>query len=102
MFVRMGCQWGWEPWAGLQPGCFTPSCASQVNQGNMPGIQSTFLAMDTEEGVEVVWNELLFTDKKAFKAHEVSHLSLAGPCPPPLRLLTAPSWPAAPVPAVCG
>lgn len=37
----------------------------------MPGIQSTFLAMDTEEGVEVVWNELLFTDKKAFKAHEV-------------------------------
>lgn len=43
----------------------------QVNQGNMPGIQSTFLAMDTEEGVEVVWNELLFTDKKAFKAHEV-------------------------------
>uniref|UniRef100_A0A8C5J1U1 Uncharacterized protein n=1 Tax=Junco hyemalis TaxID=40217 RepID=A0A8C5J1U1_JUNHY len=43
----------------------------QVNQGNMPGIQSTFLAMDTEEGVEVVWNELLFTDRKAFKAHEV-------------------------------
>ncbi|XP_042750807.1 nuclear receptor-binding protein 2-like, partial [Lagopus leucura] len=42
----------------------------RVNQGNMPGIQSTFLAMDTEEGVEVVWNELLFTDKKAFKAHE--------------------------------
>ncbi|XP_065255427.1 nuclear receptor-binding protein 2 isoform X3 [Emys orbicularis] len=42
----------------------------QVNQGNMPGIQSTFLAMDTEEGVEVVWNELHFTDKKAFKAHE--------------------------------
>ncbi|NXT89866.1 NRBP2 protein, partial [Anhinga rufa] len=41
-----------------------------VNQGNMPGIQSTFLAMDTEEGVEVVWNELLFTDRKAFKAHE--------------------------------
>uniref|UniRef100_A0A8C3SCD8 Serine-threonine/tyrosine-protein kinase catalytic domain-containing protein n=1 Tax=Chelydra serpentina TaxID=8475 RepID=A0A8C3SCD8_CHESE len=45
-------------------------CALQVNQGNMPGIQSTFLAMDTEEGVEVVWNELHFTDKKAFKAHE--------------------------------
>ncbi|XP_074434175.1 nuclear receptor-binding protein 2 isoform X2 [Larus michahellis] len=46
------------------------SPAVKVNQGNMPGIQSTFLAMDTEEGVEVVWNELLFTDKKAFKAHE--------------------------------
>ncbi|XP_053571457.1 nuclear receptor-binding protein 2 [Bombina bombina] len=36
----------------------------------MPGIESTFLAMDTEEGVEVVWNELHFTDKKIFKAHE--------------------------------
>lgn len=52
-------------------GSLTDFCALQVNQGNMPGIQSTFLAMDTEEGVEVVWNELLFTDKKAFKAHEV-------------------------------
>lgn len=37
----------------------------------MPGIQSTFLAMDTEEGVEVVWNELHFGDRKAFAAHEV-------------------------------
>ena len=43
----------------------------QVNQGNMPGVQSTFLAMDTEEGVEVVWNELHFADRKAFSAHEV-------------------------------
>uniref|UniRef100_A0A9L0TDP4 Nuclear receptor binding protein 2 n=1 Tax=Equus caballus TaxID=9796 RepID=A0A9L0TDP4_HORSE len=42
----------------------------QVNQGNMPGVQSTFLAMDTEEGVEVVWNELHFADRKAFAAHE--------------------------------
>nr|XP_025727070.1 nuclear receptor-binding protein 2 isoform X5 [Callorhinus ursinus] len=42
----------------------------QVNQGNMPGVQSTFLAMDTEEGVEVVWNELHFGDRKAFAAHE--------------------------------
>ncbi|KAK2490898.1 hypothetical protein MC885_000268 [Smutsia gigantea] len=42
----------------------------QVNQGNMPGVQSTFLAMDTEEGVEVVWNELQFGDRKAFAAHE--------------------------------
>lgn len=37
----------------------------------MPGVQSTFLAMDTEEGVEVVWNELHFADRKAFAAHEV-------------------------------
>uniref|UniRef100_A0A9L0I5E4 Nuclear receptor binding protein 2 n=1 Tax=Equus asinus TaxID=9793 RepID=A0A9L0I5E4_EQUAS len=42
----------------------------RVNQGNMPGVQSTFLAMDTEEGVEVVWNELHFADRKAFAAHE--------------------------------
>ncbi|KAM9307604.1 nuclear receptor-binding protein 2 [Gastrophryne carolinensis] len=42
----------------------------QVNQGNMPEIESTFLAMDTEEGVEVVWNELHFADKRLFKAHE--------------------------------
>lgn len=28
--------------------------------------------MDTEEGVEVVWNEVLFSDKKVFKAQEVS------------------------------
>uniref|UniRef100_A0A8C3P592 Nuclear receptor binding protein 2 n=1 Tax=Cyanoderma ruficeps TaxID=181631 RepID=A0A8C3P592_9PASS len=52
------------------PCCHGRGCCKSVNQGNMPGIQSTFLAMDTEEGVEVVWNELLFTDKKAFKAHE--------------------------------
>ncbi|XP_072806042.1 nuclear receptor-binding protein 2 isoform X2 [Vicugna pacos] len=42
----------------------------QVNQGNVPGVQSTFLAMDTEEGVEVVWNELHFGDRKAFATHE--------------------------------
>nr|XP_025843403.1 nuclear receptor-binding protein 2 [Vulpes vulpes] len=47
-----------------------PSPPPQVNQGNMPGVQSTFLAMDTEEGVEVVWNELHFADRKAFAAHE--------------------------------
>ncbi|ELW63399.1 Nuclear receptor-binding protein 2 [Tupaia chinensis] len=42
----------------------------QVSQGNMPGVQSAFLAMDTEEGVEVVWNELHFGNRKAFAAHE--------------------------------
>ncbi|OXB79029.1 UNVERIFIED_CONTAM: hypothetical protein H355_005905 [Colinus virginianus] len=63
-------QWGGGCGQGTLVGGLTNPCALQVNQGNMPGIQSTFLAMDTEEGVEVVWNELLFTDKKAFKAHE--------------------------------
>ncbi|KAI4900330.1 hypothetical protein NFI96_028617 [Prochilodus magdalenae] len=41
-----------------------------VSQGNVPGIESASLAMDTEEGVEVVWNEVQFSDKKVFKAHE--------------------------------
>uniref|UniRef100_A0A670ZUH3 Nuclear receptor binding protein 2 n=1 Tax=Pseudonaja textilis TaxID=8673 RepID=A0A670ZUH3_PSETE len=35
-----------------------PPGKTDVNRGNMPGLQSTFLAMDTEEGVEVVGNEL--------------------------------------------
>jgi len=42
-----------------------------VSQGNVPGVESASLAMDTEEGVEVVWNEVLFSDKKVFKAQEV-------------------------------
>uniref|UniRef100_A0AAX7U0B9 Serine-threonine/tyrosine-protein kinase catalytic domain-containing protein n=1 Tax=Astatotilapia calliptera TaxID=8154 RepID=A0AAX7U0B9_ASTCA len=41
-----------------------------VSQGNVPGVESASLAMDTEEGVEVVWNEVLFLDKKVFKAQE--------------------------------
>lgn len=46
----------------------------QVSQGNVPGVESASLAMDTEEGVEVVWNEVLFSDKKVFKAQEVKLL----------------------------
>jgi len=42
-----------------------------VSQGNVPGVESASLAMDTEEGVEVVWNEVLFHDKKVFKTVEV-------------------------------
>uniref|UniRef100_A0A671XZK8 Nuclear receptor binding protein 2b n=1 Tax=Sparus aurata TaxID=8175 RepID=A0A671XZK8_SPAAU len=41
-----------------------------ICQGNVPGVESASLAMDTEEGVEVVWNEVLFSDKKVFKAQE--------------------------------
>lgn len=52
-------------------------CPLQVSQGNVPGVESASLAMDTEEGVEVVWNEVLFADKKVFKAREVqSHTDL--------------------------
>uniref|UniRef100_A0A670ZUD0 Nuclear receptor binding protein 2 n=1 Tax=Pseudonaja textilis TaxID=8673 RepID=A0A670ZUD0_PSETE len=47
-----------------------PPGKTDVNRGNMPGLQSTFLAMDTEEGVEVVGNELHFMDKAAFTGHK--------------------------------
>jgi len=36
----------------------------------VPGIDASYLAMDTEEGVEVVWNEILFSERKNFKAQE--------------------------------
>lgn len=36
----------------------------------MPGIDCAHLAMDTEEGVEVVWNEVQFSERRNFKAQE--------------------------------
>lgn len=42
----------------------------EVEQSNIPGIDATYLAMDTEEGVEVVWNEVRFSERKYFKAKE--------------------------------
>nr|CAD7460335.1 unnamed protein product [Timema tahoe] len=42
----------------------------QVEQRDVPGIDSAYLAMDTEEGVEVVWNEVQFSERKNFKAQE--------------------------------
>lgn len=36
----------------------------EVQQQEVPGIDQAFLAMDTEEGVEVVWNEVQFSEKK--------------------------------------
>lgn len=46
-----------------------------MNQRNVPGIDNAYLAMDTEEGVEVVWNEVMFSERKNFKLQEVG----AGP-----------------------
>lgn len=43
-----------------------------MNQRNVPGIDNAYLAMDTEEGVEVVWNEVMFSERKNFKLQEVS------------------------------
>ena len=47
------------------------SIPSQVSQRNVPGIDCSYLAMDTEEGVEVVWNEVLFSEKRSWKNKEV-------------------------------
>jgi len=42
----------------------------EVSQRNVPGIDRAFLAMDCEEGVEVVWNEVQFSERKSYKAQE--------------------------------
>ncbi|XP_022650047.1 nuclear receptor-binding protein-like isoform X2 [Varroa destructor] len=42
----------------------------EVQQRDIPGIDAAYLAMDTEEGVEVVWNEVNFSERKNFKAME--------------------------------
>ncbi|XP_057292067.1 nuclear receptor-binding protein-like isoform X2 [Hydractinia symbiolongicarpus] len=42
----------------------------ELSQRNVPGIDSSFLAMDTEEGVEVVWNEVRFSERKSWKNKE--------------------------------
>lgn len=46
----------------------------QVRQRDVPGIDNAFLAMDTEEGVEVVWNEVQISEKKS-KTQLVSFLT---------------------------
>lgn len=42
----------------------------EVQQRDIPGVDAAYLAMDTEEGVEVVWNEVKFSERKNFKAQE--------------------------------
>ncbi|XP_029199160.2 nuclear receptor-binding protein-like [Acropora muricata] len=44
----------------------------EVMQRDVPGIDHSFLAMDTEEGVEVVWNEVQFSERKYFKSQEAT------------------------------
>ncbi|CAH2072955.1 unnamed protein product, partial [Iphiclides podalirius] len=46
------------------------AAALRVEQRDVPGIDCAHLAMDTEEGVEVVWNEVQFSERKNFKAQE--------------------------------
>ncbi|ELU04627.1 hypothetical protein CAPTEDRAFT_222925 [Capitella teleta] len=40
----------------------------KVTQRDVPGIDCAFLAMDTDEGVEVVWNEVCISEKKSSKS----------------------------------
>lgn len=42
----------------------------EAEKRDLPGIDCAYLAMDTEEGVEVVWNEVQFSERKNFKAQE--------------------------------
>ena len=48
---------------------FTWACISrdlyQVSQRDVPGIDAAYLAVDIEEGTEVVWNEVSFSKSKA-------------------------------------
>lgn len=46
----------------------------EVMQRDVPGIDHSFLAMDTEEGVEVVWNEVQFSERKSFKSQEHANI----------------------------
>ena len=41
-----------------------------VRYRDIPGIDEAYLAMDSEEGVEVVWNEAKFSSAKRFRAQE--------------------------------
>ena len=34
----------------------------------MPGIDAAYLAMDTEDGVEVVWNEVRYSNRKSVES----------------------------------
>ncbi|XP_060556445.1 nuclear receptor-binding protein-like isoform X2 [Ruditapes philippinarum] len=43
----------------------------EVEQRDVPGIDSAFLAMDTEEGMEVVWNEVYFSENRNRKAQQI-------------------------------
>lgn len=46
-----------------------------VKYRDVPGIDTAYLAMDTEEGVEVVWNEAVFSGSKKFKSKEEAKLN---------------------------
>ncbi|CAF0768953.1 unnamed protein product [Didymodactylos carnosus] len=64
------------PFVEESPGSRWQKRRETVAQRDIPGIDASYLAMDTEEGVEVVWNEVLFSEKKIsptqqYKVNEV-------------------------------
>ncbi|CAL4090838.1 unnamed protein product, partial [Meganyctiphanes norvegica] len=42
----------------------------EVQQRDVPGIDAAYLAMDTDEGMEVVWNEVRFSERRNFRDQE--------------------------------
>ncbi|XP_069937155.1 nuclear receptor-binding protein-like [Cherax quadricarinatus] len=42
----------------------------EVQQRDVPGIDAAYLAMDTDEGMEVVWNEVRFSERRNFREQE--------------------------------
>jgi hypothetical protein len=51
-----------------------------VKYRDVPGIDTAYLAMDTEEGVEVVWNEAQFSGSKKFQTQVSSCPNLSRFC----------------------
>lgn len=48
----------------------------KVKQRDVPGIDAAYLAMDNETGNEVVWNEVLFSERKNFREQEVKFFNI--------------------------
>ncbi|CAG0905621.1 unnamed protein product, partial [Cyprideis torosa] len=46
----------------------------EVQQRDVPGIDNAYLAMDTEDGVEVVWNEVQFSERKDLKSEKIERV----------------------------
>ncbi|XP_068211109.1 nuclear receptor-binding protein homolog isoform X2 [Palaemon carinicauda] len=42
----------------------------EVQQRDVPGIDAAYLAMDTDEGMEVVWNEVRFSERRNLRDQE--------------------------------
>ena len=51
-----------------------PLCVCAQVPRDVPGIDAAHLAMNTEDGVEVVWNEVRYSSRKAVSASKVSYM----------------------------